>query len=94
VSANWRRETEEREVERKRAEGSKLKAEGIKAIKSWKSPIQSINFNRHFAVSGVGPATGKTAGLIEREVLKFTAEFAENAEEKFLNNLCDLRVLR
>ena len=49
VSANWRRETEEREVERKRAEASKLKAEGSK--------LKAIQFIANFRIRSAQPAT-------------------------------------
>ena len=40
--------------------------------------------------SGFSASAGqKTAGQIEKETKEFTAEIAENAEKKNLNNLCD-----
>ena len=40
------------------------------------------------------PPAKKTAGLIKKETQEFTAEFAQNAEKKILDNLCVLRSLR
>ena len=43
--------------------------------------------------SGFSASAGqKTAGQIEKETKEFTAEIAENAEKKNLNNLCVLAI--
>jgi hypothetical protein len=47
-----------------------------------------IRISNIFDQSGFSPAAGKkTAGLIKKETEEFTAEFAENAEKNFLDNL-------